>query len=49
MARLEPLPTYKGALDLTIYVEKIVGNFSRYHKYTTREWKLSDWVRCERA
>lgn len=25
---------YKKAMDLTIYVEKIVRNFSRYHKYT---------------
>ena len=25
---------YKKAMDLTIYLEKIVKNFSRYHKYT---------------
>jgi hypothetical protein len=30
----ENLPVYKKALDLTVYFEKIVGNFSRYHKYT---------------
>jgi len=30
----ENLPVYKKALDLTVYFEKIVSNFSRYHKYT---------------
>lgn len=34
MARYEHLPIYKKAMDLAIYVEKIVRNFSRYHKYT---------------
>jgi hypothetical protein len=34
MACYEHLPIYKKALDLTIYFEKIVRNFSRYHKYT---------------
>lgn len=34
MARYEHLPIYKQAMDLTIYFEKIVTNFSRYHKYT---------------
>jgi hypothetical protein len=34
MARYEHLPIYKKAMDLTIYLEKIVRNFSRYHKYT---------------
>jgi hypothetical protein len=34
VARYEHLPIYKKAMDLTIYVGKIVGNFSRYHKYT---------------
>ena len=34
MARYEHLPIYKKAMDLTIYFEKIVKNFSRYHKYT---------------
>jgi len=33
MARYEHLPIYKKAMDLTIYFEKIVRNFSRYHKY----------------
>jgi len=34
MARYEHLPIYKKAMDLAIYFEKIVRNFSRYHKYT---------------
>ena len=34
MALHENLPIYKAALDLAVYFEKIVRNFSRYHKYT---------------
>jgi hypothetical protein len=34
VARHEHLPIYKKSMDLTIYFEKIVRNFSRYHKYT---------------
>jgi hypothetical protein len=34
MARYEHLPIYKKAMDLTVYFEKIVSNFSRYNKYT---------------
>jgi hypothetical protein len=34
MARYEHLPIYKKAMDVAIHVEKIVGNFSRYHMYT---------------
>lgn len=34
MARYEHLPIYKKMFDLTVYVENIVKNFSRYHKYT---------------
>lgn len=34
MAQYEHLPIYKKAYDLTLYFEKIVRNFSRYHKYT---------------
>jgi hypothetical protein len=34
MAYYENLPIYKAAFDLTTYMEKIVHNFSRYHKYT---------------
>lgn len=30
----ENLPVYKKALDLTVYIENIVRNFSRYNKYT---------------
>ena len=29
----ENLPIYKKALDLAVYIETIVMNFSRYHKY----------------
>lgn len=34
MARYEHLPIYKKAMELTIYFETIVRNFSRYRKYT---------------
>ncbi len=34
MAQYEHLPIYKKAYDFTLYVEKIVHNFSRYNKYT---------------
>ena len=34
MARYEHLPIYKKAMDLAVYLEKIVRDFSRYHKYT---------------
>lgn len=34
MARYEHLPIYKSALDLCVYFEKIVKNFSKYNKYT---------------
>jgi hypothetical protein len=34
MARYEHLPIYLEAYDLTVHIEKIVRNFSRYHKYT---------------
>ncbi len=33
MDRYEHLPIYKKAMDLTIYFEKTVRNFSRYNKY----------------
>ncbi len=33
MARYEHLPIYKKAYDLTLYFEKLVRNFGRYHKY----------------
>ena len=34
MARYEHLPIYRDALNLALHFEKIVANFSRYHKYT---------------
>ena len=34
MARYEHLPIYKTAMDLTVYLEQVVRQFSRYHKYT---------------
>jgi len=34
VARYEHLPIYRDAYDLTVHIEKIVRNFSRYHKYT---------------
>lgn len=36
MARYEPLPIYKKAMYLAIHVEKVVRNFSRYHKTKRR-------------
>jgi hypothetical protein len=34
VARYEHLPIYRDALNLAVHFEKIVANFSRYHKYT---------------
>ena len=34
MARYEHLPIYKTAVDLAVYIEQVVRNFSRYNKYT---------------
>ena len=34
MARYEHLPIYRDAYDLAVHTEKLVRNFSRYHKYT---------------
>ena len=34
MAQTEHLPICKSAYDLCLYFEKIVINFSRYHKYS---------------
>lgn len=31
----EKLNVYKKALDLTVYIEKVVRNFDRYHKYAS--------------
>ena len=35
MTRYEHLPIYKAAMDLGVYLEGMVHNFGRYHKYTT--------------
>ena len=34
MARYEHLPIFRETYDLAVHIEKIVRNFSRYHKYT---------------
>jgi len=34
MARYEHLPIFRDAYDLALHLEKIVRNFSRYHKYS---------------
>jgi len=34
MAQYEHLPIYKSAMDVAVYFERTVKNFSRYHKYT---------------
>jgi hypothetical protein len=34
VAQSEHLPIYKRAYDLCLYFEKVVRNFSRYHKYS---------------
>jgi len=34
MAQTEHLPIYKSAYDMCLYIEKIVLNSSRYHKYS---------------
>jgi hypothetical protein len=34
MAQTEHLPIYKSTYDLCLYLEQVVRNFSRYHKYT---------------
>ncbi|HYN77970.1 MAG TPA: four helix bundle protein [Lamprocystis sp. (in: g-proteobacteria)] len=34
MARYEHLPIYKQAMDVAVHFEKLVADFSRYHKYT---------------
>ncbi len=34
MAYYENLPIYKKSMELAVYMEDVVRNFSRYHKYT---------------
>jgi hypothetical protein len=33
MAQTEHLPIYKSTYDLCLYLEQVVHNFARYHKY----------------
>lgn len=35
MARYEHLPIYLKAMELSVYLDGVARNFSRYHKYTT--------------
>lgn len=35
MAKYEHLPIYRKAMELSVYLDGVVRNFSRYHKYTT--------------
>ena len=35
MARYEHLPIYLKAMELSVYLDTVVRNFSRYHKYST--------------
>ena len=35
MARYEHLPIYKAAMEMAVYLDGLVRQFSRYHKYTT--------------
>ena len=35
MAHYEHLPIYQKAMQLAVYIEKVVQGFSRYHKYNT--------------
>ncbi len=34
MAQAEHLPIYNRSYDLCVYLEQVVRNFSRYHKYS---------------
>ncbi len=34
MAKYEHLPIFRAAFDLALHFEKIIRNFSRYHRYT---------------
>jgi hypothetical protein len=37
MARYDQLPIYRKAVELIVFIEKAVRNFSRYHKYSIGE------------
>ena len=45
MAQSEHLPIYKRSYDLCLYLEQVVRNFSRYHKYSLGA-DLRDGARC---
>jgi hypothetical protein len=34
MVRYYHLPIYNAAMDMAIYLDSLVGKFSRYHKFT---------------
>ena len=34
MARYEHLPIYKKAMELAVYLQQVIRNFSRYNKYS---------------
>jgi len=34
MAQTEHLPIYRASYDFCLYIEQVVRNFSRYHKYS---------------
>ena len=42
MSRYENLPIYKQAFDFLVYIEDVVKNFSRYHKYSIGEILRND-------
>jgi len=44
MARYDQLPIYRSAVELIVFMEKAVRNFSRYHKYSIGErLRLASW------
>ena len=42
----DELPIFKSALDFAVYIEQVVKNFDKYHKYTIgvdlREYSKKD-------
>lgn len=47
MARYEHLPIYKKAMELSVYLEGAVANFSRYHKSAIGEELRELAQRCD--